>query len=447
MLTHALLALIAHAENPPVTQLPPVRYPANPSVKHLPMPIFDGKSLTGWVTRGGRYDGNAKWTVEDGALVGRQNDKREGGLIYTERPYTEFVLTLECKLDWPFDSGIFLRMAPNGKGAQVTLDYREGGEIGAIYSDGFLQHNPDGIKLWKKGEWNKLEVRSTGDDMHIVVKLNDAPLVDFTLPAGSEGYAQTGLIGLQVHGERDDPAANACRFRNISITQLRWTNPDPFTSDLNLDVILTPWGKAQGWKRLFDGKTLDGWEPADGKNGYTVRDGAITLLTQGDSGYLRTTSDFEHFALRLDFKIAEMTNSGLFLRGDRKGGDPAWTGCEVQILDDFHWEERTKSQLKPWQFTGSLYGSVAPSDRALNRVGEWNTYEIEYRGPRLRTVLNSVELYDVDTYTVTVPEGRLPFEKRAKTGFIGLQRHAPDGIQGDAYAWFKNIWVRPLAAQ
>lgn len=432
MLTHALLALLALAENP--------------SMKHLPMPIFDGRSLAGWTTRGGRYDGNAKWTVDDGALVGRQNEKREGGLIYTERPYTEFVLTLECKLDWPFDSGIFLRMAPTGKGAQVTLDYRDGGEIGAIYADGFLQHNENGIKLWKKDEWNKLEVRCTGADMHIVVKLNDAPLVDYAMPKGTEGYAPTGLIGLQVHGERDDPAANACRFRNIHIVELSKTNADAFTTSSNGELALSPWGVAQGWKSLFDGQTLSGWESAEGTSGYAVRDGQLALLTQGDSGYLRTTSDFEHFALRLDFKLAEMTNSGLFLRGDRAGGDPAWTGCEVQILDDFHWEERTKSQLKPWQFCGSLYGSVAPAKRALNPLGEWNTYEIEYRGPRLRTVLNGVELYDVDTLTVPVPEGQLPFEKRAKTGFIGLQRHAPDGIQGDAYAWFRNIWVRPLTA-
>lgn len=411
-----------------------------------PVPIFDGKTLAGWVTRGGRYDGNARWTVEDGSLVGRQNEKREGGLIYTARPYTDFLLTLECQLDWPFDSGVFLRMAPNGKGAQITLDHREGGEIGAIYSDGFLKHNPEGIKLWKKGEWNALEVRSSGASMKIEARLNGAPLVEFELAPGAEGFAPTGLIGLQVHGERDDPAANACRFRNIRLVELAPTNPEPFGADAAGVLAPTPWGVAQGWKSLFDGRSLAGWEPALGQTGFEVRDGLLTLLTRGDAGYLRTTSDHEHFALRLDFKIGELTNSGLFLRGDRAGGDPAWTGCEVQILDDFHWEERMGAKLKPWQFTGSLYGSVAPAARALKPVGEWNTYEIEFRGPHLATRLNGTLLYDVDTRTVPVPEGRLPFEKRAKTGFIGLQRHAPDGIQGDAYAWFRNLWVRPLPA-
>jgi hypothetical protein len=132
-------------------------------------PLFDGKTLNGWVQSGGHYDGRADWSVEDGCITGRQSKNREGGLIYTAKPYTEFVLRLECKLDHPFDSGIFLRMAPNGKGAQVTLDDRAGGEIGAIYSDGFLKHNENGIKLWKKNEWNDIEVRCTGKDMRIAV--------------------------------------------------------------------------------------------------------------------------------------------------------------------------------------------------------------------------------------------------------------------------------------
>jgi hypothetical protein len=432
MLPHALLALLA-LQGADKTAPEPVQ-------------LFDGKTLTGWVTRGGRYDGRAAWTVEDGAIVGRQSDKREGGLLYTSRPYTDFVLNLECQLDRPFDSGIFLLMAPNGKGLQITLDDREGGEIGAIYADGFLEHNHDGANKWKRGAWNEIRVRSADGGRRVHVALNGATLVDFQLPPDAQGYAPTGRIGLQVHGERDDPAANACRFRNIRIQETTPTDVEPFTTNAAGELVRTPWGVAQGWKSLFDGQSLAGWEAADGTSGYAVKDGLLTLLTQGDSGYLRTKADFDSFALRLDFKLAEMTNSGLFLRGDRAGGDPAWTGCEVQILDDFHWEERTQSQLKPWQFTGSLYGSVAPAKKALKPLGEWNTYAIEYRGPRIKTVLNGAELYDVDTRTVSVPEGRLPFEKRTPKGFIGLQRHAPDGIRGDAYAWFKNIWVRPLPA-
>ena len=59
------------------------------------------------------------------------------------------------------------------------------------------------------------------------------------------------------------------------------------------------------------------------------------------------------------------------------------------------------------------------------------------------TVLNGRILYDVDTEGLT-PEQGAAFAERAATGFIGLQRHAPGGIEGDAYAWFRNLYVREL---
>jgi hypothetical protein len=87
---------------------------------------------------------------------------------------------------------------------------------------------------------------------------------------------------------------------------------------------------------------------------------------------------------------------------------------------------------------------VAPAVQALQPVGSWNTYEIECRGTRITTRLNGRELYAVDTREVEVPAGKLPFAERARSGFIGLQRHAPAAVQGDAYAWFRNIYVRSL---
>lgn len=412
---------------------------ADPQVRSL----FDGKTLDGWVTTGGRYDGDAAWTVEDGEIVGRTKDG-QGGLLYTERPYTEFVLQLEVRTDWPFDSGIFLRMAPRGKGAQVTLDTRDDGEIGAIYSDGFLRHNEAGVKLWKKDDWNRIELRCTGERMRIAVQLNGSALVDYEVPPDLEGFAPTGLIGLQVHGDRTDPARNAVRFRNLRIRELSETVTEMARRDEQGLVRVTPWGAANGWTDLLEGSSLAAFEEAEGSGGWAVEDGVLAALVKGDSGLLRTRKDYQDFDLRLEFKTAEMANSGLFLRGDRAGGDPAWTGMEVQILDDFHWEERTRTKLQPWQFTGSLYGSVPPAEKALKPIGEWNEFEVRVRGPQVATRLNGTLLYDVDTRTVPVPAGKKPIPERAPKGFIGLQRHAPEGLQGRAYAWFRNVIVREL---
>ena len=58
--------------------------------------------------------------------------------------------------------------------------------------------------------------------------------------------------------------------------------------------------------------------------------------------------------------------------------------------------------------------------------------------------LNGKILWDVDTTTLT-PEQGAPFAERARKGFIGLQRHAdPRDVEGDAFAWFRNVFVREL---
>jgi thiamine biosynthesis lipoprotein len=184
--------------------------------------LFDGATLAGWTPRGGRYDGDAVWTVEDGAIVGRTGPNGEGGLLYTEKEYAGFELELETWIDHPFDSGVFLRMLPPAtglKGPQVTLDYRDGGEIAGIYADGWWQHNVEAKAAFRAGDWNHLAIRCTGSEPRVDVWLNGSLVTSWTLPAGTEGFAERGRIGVQVHdaGERSD---NAARFRQLRIREL-----------------------------------------------------------------------------------------------------------------------------------------------------------------------------------------------------------------------------------
>ena len=328
-------------------------------------PLFDVRSLAGWVTAGGRYDGAADWRVEEGCIVGRQGPGGEGGLLYTEGRYTSFDLRLEVKLDHPFDSGVFLRMVPREeekKGAQVTLDWREDGEIGAIYSDGYLQHCSGGTARFRRDDWNDLRVRCTGFDMRIEVWLNGEELTDFELAPGDPGeYAISGRIGVQVHGGRED--TGAARFRNLRVKELPLFGEELFVPSADAPGSLVPSADAarSGWKPLFDGRSLAGWTVAGEPDRYRAADGVLSFLARGAGGELRTERDFRDFRLRLDFRIARMANSGLFLRAARDGSNPAFSGCEVQILYDFDWESVTGSKLKPWQFTGSLYGAVPPA--------------------------------------------------------------------------------------
>ena len=53
----------------------------------------------------------AVWTVEDGAIVGRQDSPGSGwgGYLVSERTFGDFELLLEAKPDWPADTGVMVR--------------------------------------------------------------------------------------------------------------------------------------------------------------------------------------------------------------------------------------------------------------------------------------------------------------------------------------------------
>jgi len=406
--------------------------------------LFDGETLEGWTTRGGRYDGSARWSVEEGAIVGRQGAEKAGGLLYTERQYRNFIVSLETRIDYPFDSGVFLRMVPpgGGKGQQVTLDFRPGGEVGAIYADGFLEHNPDGAERFRRDAWNEVVVRCVGRDAHVTAWLNGEVLVDYETPPGTAGFAEAGRIGLQVHGGEDAPETQRAMFRNVRLRELPDFDEALFAVDDHGFLSPTEAAAAAGWMSLFDGRSLHGWKALPAPEAYHVEDGLLVMRAGAGDGWLATERDYRDFELRLDFRLARMANSGLFLRGARDGGHPTSSGCEVQILDDFHWEEVTGTTLKPYQHTGGLYGVLGPAVGDAQRpLGEWNTYEVSYEGSRLAVRLNGHLLYDVDTLEVPADP---PFAQRAATGFIGLQLHAPQQAGSGDFAWFRNLFVREL---
>ena len=56
--------------------------------------LFDGKTLDGWVQRGGK----ATYQVEDGAIVGRSVPNTSNSFLCTKQHYGDFVLELEFKV-------------------------------------------------------------------------------------------------------------------------------------------------------------------------------------------------------------------------------------------------------------------------------------------------------------------------------------------------------------
>lgn len=185
--------------------------------------LFDGKTMTGWQLKAVHGGNGGVWTVENGALVANQEKDHKGGLIGTEKKYSDYEIELEFKADNPVDTGLFLRVRDDGMGYQVTIDYRKDGFIGSLYAPaegGFIQQNKDWPKYFKKDDWNKLRARIEGQPAHVTAWLNGTKTIDFT--DSKDRYPREGYIGLQVHGGEGAWGENSrARFRNIRLQELK----------------------------------------------------------------------------------------------------------------------------------------------------------------------------------------------------------------------------------
>ena len=268
-------------------------------------PIFDGVALTGWraVPRHNapRIPGDpwpsrdteewrraeahtGKWTVEEGAIVGRQDPPGIGlgAYLVSEEMFADFELVFEARPDWPADTGIMVRATDIGsQGFQILLDHRKSGNIGGFYGNGIggfhaiaftvdlrrdaagspvglmiedpatsleqltpdkpalLAHAATGaafLAAWKWGEWNEFRITVEGAKPRITTTVNGVliavldgaslkhPHYDADRVAGLLG--RRGHIAFEMHD--NDPAMGearwgrtaACRWRNIRLREL-----------------------------------------------------------------------------------------------------------------------------------------------------------------------------------------------------------------------------------
>ncbi len=201
-------------------------------------PLFNGKDLTGWVygRRGDAENRTGKgYQVEDGVLF---TTKEDGGNLFTEKEYADFILRFEFKLTENANNGIGIRAPLSGDAAYAGMEIQVLHDSGSQYTDlrpaqyhGSVYQMFPAKRGFQKpvGEWNSEEITVKG--RQITVTLNGVTIVDANLddvkdeallakhrdlgrPEGSRGIANTkGHIGLLGHGTRVE-------FRNIRIREL-----------------------------------------------------------------------------------------------------------------------------------------------------------------------------------------------------------------------------------
>lgn len=193
----------------------------------------------------------------------------------------------------------------------------------------------------------------------------------------------------------------------------------------------------EGWRTLFDGKSLDGWQHL-GPGKMVVADGL--MHTEGGMGLLWYTKEtFGNCVLKVVYKTdSKASNSGVFVRIAEKPNDEWYAvhhGYEVQICDI----------ADPFHSTGAVY-SLSKATRQAGKTGEWNTLEITLDGERILVKVNGQPVNDFDP-AGPVPERTKSFEPergpRPVKGYIGLQNH--DDYGEGTHVTFKEVSVLPLA--
>ncbi len=215
--------------------------------------IFDGKTLDGWkLSAKTGHSGKSKnksagkWVVENGAIVGSQDEPANGGIIITEKEYGDFEVALEMNNDDGPDSGLFLRSTDTGKCYQAMIDYHKGGNLMGIYGEGIggkphvrnfdftkdvteivvKEYKPfpspvsaaDWPKFWKHGEWNEVRARIEGNPPKITTWIKGVKFMEFQ--DTEKRLGDKGGIALQVHGG-GDYTKQFVRYRNIRVKELK----------------------------------------------------------------------------------------------------------------------------------------------------------------------------------------------------------------------------------
>ena len=411
----------ARAIEPAVSRLMGEMSPENPPKGYVA--LFNGKDLTGWKgLMKSPLDNPEKraalspeeyaqaqaeanetvlphWSVVDGVLT---YDGKARSLC-TAQDYADFEMIVDWKIPALGDSGIYLRGTPQ---VQIWDPAKWPVGSGGLYNN---QKNPSDPLVCADnpiGEWNTFHIKMVGE--RVTVYLNNTLVVN--------------NVVMENYWNREIPI-----FPSEQI-ELQHHGSDLWFKNIYLREILP----GEGWRPLFNGRDLTGWEQIGGKEQtWGVENGAL-YTSGGEGGWLSTTDQFGDFELALEFRVPEGGNSGVFCRTPREG-NPAYAGFEVQVLDDYDEQYAT---LKPWQYTGSVYGIAAPSRRVTLPAGTWQRMFIRCEGSKVSVKVNGVPVTEADLSEHQDKVNKHPGVARTD-GYIGLQNHG-------SRLEYRNIQIREL---
>jgi hypothetical protein len=214
------------------------------------------------------------------------------------------------------------------------------------------------------------------------------------------------------------------------------------TSPVNAQMpTLSAAEAAEGFKLMFDGKTLNGWrgyKTEKPPSGWRAFNGDLVRL--GSGGDLMTVEEYGDFEMRFEWKITEYGNSGVIYHIATTEPYPWHTGPEYQVLDNAHHPDGANAITS----SGSNYAVNEPVKDVTRPVGQWNEGRIIAKGNHVEHWLNGVKVVDYEVgsadWNARVKAskfGKIPPYGTVKRGYIALQEH-------ESVVSYRNLRIKPL---
>lgn len=201
---------------------------------------------------------------------------------------------------------------------------------------------------------------------------------------------------------------------------------------------------SEGWRLLFNGKDLDGWEIFGGKGepgpGWEVSDGLLEKIPGKPGGNIITSEAFTDYDLSWEWRIATKGNNGIkYLVTKARPGAP---GPEYQLLDD---DAHPDGKAGPKRQTASLYDILPPAaDKPLKPPGEWNHSRIVVRGNQVEHWLNGAKVLDYELGSEELKAAIADSKFKNEAGFGDkISGHIMITDHADACS-FRNIKILPI---